>query len=214
MGGKRLKQPIFITFLYNYPQKSESALSDFSYFSIHKHRKRRDNKDKKTIHETCILDRRIPHEVQTIRAKAHGFFHFALCPFSHRHRHPRRARPPLRQERGYAPARIVIRVEGVEQSLTEGIASGERVIDRTHRRLLGTVSEIRRTPQVTEIAPTSGEETVLCERVGLVDLDLVLIPDHDHSGYFVTPRVWSVGTTLTFATPSFAATGTIIRVER
>ena len=112
------------------------------------------------------------------------------------------------------PARIVIRVEGVEQSLTEGIASGERVIDRTHRRLLGTVSEIRRTPQVTEIAPTSGEETVLCERVGLVDLDLVLIPDHDHSGYFVTPRVWSVGTTLTFATPSFAATGTIIRVER
>ncbi len=112
------------------------------------------------------------------------------------------------------PAHIVIHIEGVDESLAAGVHVGERVIDRTNRRLLGTVSEVRRTPTVTEIAPTKGSEAASVEMAGLVDLDLTLTPDHDHSGYFVTPRVWSVGTSLTFATPSFAAVGTIIRVER
>lgn len=112
------------------------------------------------------------------------------------------------------PARIVIHIEGVDESLASGIHEGERVIDRTNRRLLGTVSDVRRTPTVAEIALNGTSETVSVERSGRVDIDVTLIPDHDHSGFFVTPRVWSVGTSLTFATPSLAAVGTIIRIER
>lgn len=112
------------------------------------------------------------------------------------------------------PAHIVIHIEGVDASLADAVHVGERVIDRTNRRLLGTVSEIRLTPSVTEIAPARGGEAAAVERAGLVNMDLVLIPDHDHTGYFVTPRVWSVGSCVTFATPSLAAVGTIVRIER
>ena len=112
------------------------------------------------------------------------------------------------------PARIVIRVEGVESELASGVQEGERVIDRTNRRLLGTVSEIRRTSTLTEIAPADGTDAIGIARRDLITLDITLIPDHDHTGYFVPPRVWSVGTTITFATPSFSSSGTVIRVER
>lgn len=110
------------------------------------------------------------------------------------------------------PARIVIRVGGAESALCENLGAGERILDRTNRRLLGTVERVEQRPALTE-RPTEGG-TVTQVREGVVDLWITVIPDHEHTGYFVTPRVWRVGQSVTFATPSFAGVGRIVSVER
>lgn len=115
-----------------------------------------------------------------------------------------------REER--APARIVIRVDGAERELCESLQEGERILDRTNRRLLGTVEAVERRTALTEVVRDGGVHTVA--REGVVDLRITVIPDHAHTGYFVTPRVWRVGQSLTFATPSFAGVGTILSVEQ
>ena len=110
------------------------------------------------------------------------------------------------------PARIVIRVGGVERELCEALSAGERILDRTNRRLLGTVEKVERRTALTEVVRDGDVSTAM--REGVVDLLITVIPDHEHTGYFVTPRVWRVGQSVTFATPSFAGVGTILSVER
>lgn len=116
------------------------------------------------------------------------------------------------KEEESVPARIVIRVGGVESALCSSVEQGERILDRTNRRLLGTIEGVERRTSLTEIATEGGVVTLT--REGVVDLLITVIPDHDHTGYFVTPRVWRVGQSVTFATPSFAGVGTILSVER
>ena len=106
----------------------------------------------------------------------------------------------------------IIVVRGEEDGTHDYIHEGDRVIDRTNRRLLGTVESISFSNHTEEVYHESEGRLVMRRIPGKEDVRIVIAADTT-APYTVAGKTIAIGTPLTFRTRDFAGSGTVVEIR-
>ena len=106
---------------------------------------------------------------------------------------------------------ISVKIEDIPLETIEEVHSGERVLDRRRRTILGTIEEVSTVPHLYEKAIAN--ESVLVEKKGYCDAILRISIDRENRRNQVD-GVFYIGATITLSTRSFAGDGRIVSFHR
>ena len=104
-------------------------------------------------------------------------------------------------------------VEGEERGGHAYIHEGDRVIDRTNRKMLGTVKSVSVAEHQKEVFRESEGRLILCRVPEREDIHIVIEADTS-APYTLANKPLSVGTTLVFRTRDYSGSGTVLKIKK